>query len=105
MVDSINYGFQNKELSSTQKEGIITCIPKPNKNKKYIKNWRPISLLNVTYKVASDCIANRIKTVLPSLIDTDQSGFMSNRFSGGNIRLMYDILHFSKQQNKKDLCF
>ena len=81
LVNSINYGFSNKELSSTQKEGVITCIPKSNKSKKYIKNWRPISLLNVTYKIASGCIASRIKTVLPTIIDLDQSGFMSNRFT------------------------
>ena len=103
LVNSINFGFENRELSSTQKEGIITCIPKFNKCKKYIKNWRPISLLNVTYKIASGCIANRIKTVLPSLINLDQSGFMSNRFTGDNIRLMYDILHFSKVENKRGL--
>ena len=71
-----------------------------NKSKKYIKNWRPISLLNVTYKIASGCIASRIKTVLPTIIDLDQSGFMSNRFTGDNIRLMYDTLKFSMEQKK-----
>ena len=103
LVNSINYGFSNKELSSTQKEGVITCIPKSNKSKKYIKNWRPISLLNVTYKIASGCIASRIKTVLPTIIDLDQSGFMSNRFTGDNIRLMYDTLKFSMEQRKTGL--
>ena len=103
LVNSINYGFQNGELSITQREGVVTCIPKGNKNKKYLKNWRPISLLNVSYKIASGCISNRIKKVLPTLIDFDQSGFMSQRFTGDNLRLMYDILFFSKQQNKRGL--
>ena len=65
IVKSLNYGFKIGELSSTQKEGIITCIPKGNKSRKLIKNWRPISLLNTTYKIASGCIANRIKSILP----------------------------------------
>lgn len=103
LVKAINYGFHKKELSITQREGVVTCIPKGNKCKKYLKNWRPISLLNVSYKIASGCIANRIKTVLPTLIDFDQSGFMSQRFTGDNLRLMYDILFFSKQQNKRGL--
>ena len=50
-----------KKLSTTQKAGVIICLPK---GKKYIsaslKNWRPITLLNVTYKMASSLIANRI---------------------------------------------
>ncbi|MCB4762184.1 MAG: hypothetical protein LGB06_08020, partial [Sulfurovum sp.] len=47
-------------------------IKRPN------KNWRPISLLNVVYKIGSTCIANRLKRVLPSLINEDQTGFMAN---------------------------
>ena len=103
VVRSINYGFSIKELSATQKEGIITCIPKKDKDKKYIKNWRPISLLNVTYKIASGCIANRIKSVLPSIISYDQCGFMSNRSVADNIRLLYDILYSSLEQKKPGL--
>ena len=39
LTNSINYAFETKELSSTHKEGVIVCLPKPNKSKKYIKNW------------------------------------------------------------------
>ena len=103
VVNSLNYGFKKGELSTTQKEGVITCIPKGNKSKKYIKNWRPISLLNITYKIGSGCIASRIKKVLPSVIDFDQTGFMSDRFTGDNIRLIYDTLNFSKVQKQRGL--
>ena len=103
LLNSINFGYNMKELSVTQKEGIITCIPKGDKCKKHIKNWRPISLLNISYKIASGCIANRIKTVLPSIIHLDQSGFMANRFTGENIRLLYDTLKLSLQKEKPGL--
>ena len=103
LVNSINYGFDRNEMSTTQKEGIITCIPKGNKSKKIIKNWRPISLLNVSYKIASSCIATRIKKVLPLIIDFDQSGFMAGRFSSDNIRLLYDVLFLSRELKKPGL--
>ena len=45
---------------NTRTEGNIILIPKGNKPRKYIKNWRPISLLNVSYKLASTSIANRV---------------------------------------------
>ena len=96
---SIKYGYKHGEMSVTQRQGIITCIPKGDKPKIYMKNWRPISLLNSTYKLASSCIAERIKTVLPSLISNDQSGFIPGRFIGENTRLIYDILHFTEEND------
>ena len=56
LVRAINDGFEKGEMSSTQKEGII-CIPKGDKPREYLKNWRPNSLLNVMYRCASSCIA------------------------------------------------
>ena len=86
------------ELSSTQKEGVIICIPKGDKAKDLIKNWRPISLLNVVYKIGSACIANRLKTVLPSLVNEDQTRFIANRFIGDNIRLAYDLFIYLNRE-------
>ena len=71
-------------MSATQKALLIVCIPKGDKPREYIKNWRPISLLNVVYKIGSSCVVNWLKNVLPSLINEDQTGFMSNRYMGDN---------------------
>jgi hypothetical protein len=64
-----------------------------------MKNWRPISLLNTVYKLASSCIAERIKPVLPILISNDQTGFIPGRYIGENTRLIYDVLHFTEEQD------
>ena len=99
ILRSLNFAYINDCLSVTQKQGIITCIPKPNKRRNVLKNWRPCSLLNVIYKLASSVIANRLKTVLKRIINEDQKGFISGRFKGENIRLIYDILFETKEQN------
>ena len=98
VLNSLNYGYRTGSLSVTQKQGIITCLPKPNKSPFFLKNWRPISLLNVIYKLASSVLASRLKSVLHKLIHEDQKGFISGRFIGENIRLIYDILFETKQQ-------
>ena len=92
LLRSTNDGFKKGKLSVTQKLGINTCIPKGDKPKHIIFNWRPISLLNCSLKLLSSVIAERLKKVLPKLINKDQAGFMANRYIGDNIRLIYDSL-------------
>lgn len=94
---AINTSYELLHFSETNKLGIITCIPKEGKPKQYLKNWRPISLLNVVYKLASGCIAERLKKVLDKLINRDQTGFLKGRFIGENIRLVYDLMNYTEQ--------
>ena len=99
LVRSFNEGISKGELSVTQYQGVITCIPKEGKPKQFIKNWRPISLLNVSYKLLSSCLASRMKSVLPLIIHDSQKGFMKGRFIGENIRLLYDTLLLTEKEN------
>ena len=87
-LKSINFSFQKQELTDLQKQSIFTLLPKPGKDTTLLENWRPISLLNVDYKIITKVIANRIKTVLPNIIHESQSGFMKGRYIGENIRLI-----------------
>ena len=99
VVNSINFGSLLGELSVTQKQGIITCLPKDNKPRHFLKNWKPISLLNTVYKIGSGVIASRLKRVLEKLIDLDQTGFISGRYIGDNLRLIYDMLQFTEEND------
>jgi hypothetical protein len=49
-------------------------------------NYRPISLLNVDLKLISHVLAQRLKNVLPKIINVDQTGYVKNRFIGFNLR-------------------
>lgn len=103
IVRSLNYGYQIGELSVTQKEGIITCIPKDNKPRQFLKNYRPISLLSCVYKIASGVLAMRLKTTLAKLINKDQTGFIAGRYLGENTRIIYDIMHYTEQNDMPGL--
>lgn len=99
LVRSFNESFHSGTLSTTQYQGVITYIPKEGKPKQFIKNWRPISLLNVSYKLLSSCVASRIKQVLPTVIHESQKGFIKGRYIGENIRLLYDTLLTTEKEN------
>ena len=98
LTDSLNAAFESGEMSVSQRRGVITLIPKEDSDALLLSNWRPITLLNVDYKIASKVIAKRIERVLPYLIHPDQTGFMKGRYIGQNIRLINDILRQTELQ-------
>ena len=78
-------------MSNSQNQAIITLIDKKGRDRMFLENWRPISLINVDSKIATKGIANRIKDVLPSVIHPNQSGFLKGRFIGETARSILDI--------------
>ena len=87
------------ERSKLIRRGIIKLIPKKDAEPYFVKNWRPITLLKCDYKIAAKAIANRLKNVLPKLINSDQTCFLKGRFIGENIRLVDGILNHTATQN------
>ena len=53
LLKTFNHSFVKGELSSSQKQAVITLIQKKDRDIKLIKNWRPISLINIVIKIAS----------------------------------------------------
>ena len=104
-IDSINYSYEIEELTVLQKQGLITLLPKKNKDLTKLSNWRPISLLNVDYKIATKAIANRIKLILPSIIHCSQTGFVAGRYIGENIRLLFDVIEYTEDNEIPGLLF
>ena len=72
---------------------------KEKKDIQYLKNWRPVSLLNVDYKIETKTIALRLEKVLPHLIHPTQAGYVKGRFIGESIRLILDIMEYTKQKD------
>ena len=65
------------------------------KDKRFIKNWRPISLLNIDKKSPRKVLPIRIKNVLPFLISSNQTAYVKNWFTSKSGRLILDILEIA----------
>ena len=80
-------------------------IEKKGKDKRYLKNWRPISLINVDTKIASKCLASRVKKVLSNLIHSDQTTYVKDRYIGESVRLISDILEYTDSNDIEAILF
>lgn len=99
LLESLNYALRTGSLSVEQKRGILTLIPKKEKNRLFLKKWRPLTLLNLDYKILSKVFASRITKFLPIIVDEDQTGYIKGRFVGCNIRLIEDIVMYTNKHN------
>ena len=97
LIEAMNESFNTGQLSTSQRQAAIMLIEKEDKDKRMIKNWRPISLINVDTKIASKVLALRMQTVLASIINYDQAAYVRGRYIGESIRLVSDILDFAEE--------
>ncbi|KAL3697642.1 hypothetical protein R1sor_011718 [Riccia sorocarpa] len=75
MIDTV---WEKEELTPSAKKGVIKLLPK-NEVRCELTNWRPITLLGITYKVVSRIIADRIKPLMLGLVSGQQTGFIPGR--------------------------
>lgn len=78
----------DKDLNFTN----IVLIPKV-KNSIIAKDFRPISLCNVIYKITSKVLTNRLKRVLLAIISKSQSAFLYSRLITDNVIIAFEALH------------
>ena len=103
ILNYIKYTKNEGTLSYMQKRGSITLIPKGDKDKRELGNWRPITLLNTLYKLISAILAKKIKKVLPRLIGKEQKGFVDGRNISDAIRGLYDTIDYANNNKRRGI--
>ena len=93
LVDVFKECFANGELCDSMKASLTRPVYKGD-DRRSLKNWRPISLLNSDYKIGSKALSLRLSKVLGSMINTDQTCSVLHRSIFSNLTLLRDTLHF-----------
>ena len=92
LIKLFNEVLKNGKTPPSWKEATISVIPKEGKDSLDCGSYRPISILNIDYKIYTSILARRVEGVLFSLIGTDQTGFIPQRTTHDNIRRSLHIL-------------
>ena len=79
-------------MCKSMNSALITLIYTNLGNRHELKNWRPISLLNVDYKILSKVITNRLKRIMPFIIGEEQTCGVASRNIQDNIMLLRDVI-------------
>ena len=99
LIDSYNFSLKNGLLPLSQRNGIITLLSKKDKDPLLVKNYTPITLLTVDYKIMAKTLAKRLRLCINDMIHSDQSGFIKGRNIGDNISLIMDIIEYTESNN------
>ena len=60
LLNAYNYAVNKGELHLSARRGVINLIPKKDKDGIFLKNWRPLTLLNVDYKILAKALALKL---------------------------------------------
>jgi hypothetical protein len=101
LIKSLNHSLDRGKLNISQRRGIITLIPKPQKDLELLKNWRPITLLNQDYKYLTKILAIRLEKTMKTIISNDQSGFVKGRYIGCNIQRLQNMIESCSEEKTK----
>jgi hypothetical protein len=98
----VQYVQKYTKLGGNTNSTFLSLIPKDS-NPSSFSRFRPISLCNVSYKLITKVIANRIKPLLHKLISPSQSRFIEKRKIIENIILVQEAIHSSKERGDQGM--
>ena len=98
LVEVINDGFNRGELSLPMRRGVIVLIWKGD-DKRLLKNWRPISLLNYDYKAITKVLTTRVRDILPRIIHPNQKCGIKGRSIHDGAALIRDLIEYVNRKH------
>ncbi|XP_074276943.1 uncharacterized protein LOC141600598 [Silene latifolia] len=92
---AVNQFFSSGKMSKQANSTVISLIPK-KAIANVITDYRPISCCTVFYKTVNKILANRLQSILPSIVGAEQAAFIKGRSIFENIMLSQTLVDIRK---------
>ncbi len=93
--------LKKEEMNQRMGMGLIKLIYKRKGEKVDLKNYRPITMLNSDLKILTKVLANRLKEVMPTIIETNQVYGVKGKDIADTTISIIDRIRYMKDKNKK----
>ncbi|CAI7762482.1 unnamed protein product [Closterium sp. NIES-53] len=87
-------------VTSTSTAALAATASRWGTSSEQLNNYRPITLLNFTYKVLARVMADRMKSVLHLVISPEQYDFILGRRLSDAVAMVADIIDMAKNHNE-----
>lgn len=101
LLRMFTHSFETQKFPDTLYDGNISLLLKEGREETEPSSYRPIALLNSDLKIFTKLLANRLNKYISSIIHTDQTGFVPNRYSFFNVRRLMNIMYHKYQKHSK----
>ena len=104
LMEVYNENHEDGKLPESQRKSVISLIHKRDREDD-IKNYRPISLTNVDYRILAFTLSERLHKVLNNILSSDRCAYVRGRYIGTNIRLVNDVIDYFDMTDKNGILF
>jgi len=88
IIDAWKYSLDKQVLMPSHRKSLLRLIPKPGKDKRELKNWRPITLSNCDHKLITKTYNSRLLATISNYISSTQTAYIKGRNIADNLRLL-----------------
>lgn len=92
LLNAYHHALKCGNMAPSWREATIIVIHKEGKDPTKCESYRPISLLNTDMRILTAILARRVNKIIIDIIHPDQTGFITGRYYGDNIRRLLNIM-------------
>jgi hypothetical protein len=96
-------GFEKEEVNVARVNYAMIILLPEEEEAISLRKFRPISLINCSFKIISKTLNNRLESICNRLLASNQTSFVRGRFILESVVSTYEIIHEAARNKEKGI--